>query len=531
MEPPPVYLAPGQTRESARCGPGLNPAMGIYLGAALLVFLFLANFAPSDAIAHESFGSYTYSTSSCTSGNEVDPVSLAFHHAGNISTVVSHFQSDAGWGTGGSTTGQYFWTTHSSCALPEQSVTYNLSLTRRYHARLKAGSDSGLWGDYTYGTPHYEKVDFLCNPPYPDHVSTSFVVARNAALSSFRSAHWSDDNAEHRHHFVWWANTKAIQQCDGSWVQSDGWLGFVDLTFDNHPSVSGFWISGQVYSRHYVQDDNGRIWERYQNVSSGAWSGWQYLDSPPNGCSSGPGSIGDLLSYLAIYCREQSQDSPQAPYNSRIWRRQYYQNGQWNPWVALQSYYEFESTSYGAPGSMLEYEFSVARNGNAYWRYYDYNAGLWYNWQLIGTPTNGCSSRPGGAKVDASNIYALCRNGSGGVWYTKWNGSSWSSWISLGYPPSGGTWKEGPAAAVTGTTIYVLATDSFGNVWETHRTGGGAFSAWLNLYGACAGSPYAAVLPNNWIDISCRWTDAGQNVYYRRYNGSWGPGWYQVGKP
>ncbi len=494
-------------------------------------------FTSSDAVAHEQHGSYSYSTSTCTSGSEVDPVSLTFHHGGTISTVVSHFASDAAWGTGGSTGGQYFYSTHSpACLLPEQSVKYDLSDTRRYHARLKAGSDVGSWGDWTYGTPHYEKVDFLCNPPWPDHVTTSFTQARNAALPGFRNAHATNDNAQHRHHFVWLANTKAIQQCDGSWVSSDGWLALVDLSFDNSSSVSGFWRDGVVYSRHYSQDDMGKIWERYQNVGSGAWSSWRYLDSPPNGCSSAPGSLGDSLLFLGIFCREQSQSNPQAPYNSRIWRRRFDTNtGQWLPWQALQSSIGFEGTSYGAAvndtSGPREYEFSVGRDGNLWRRYYDVNTQVWYNWESVGSPSGGCTSRPGAASINATNVYTVCKAMTGEIRYSRWNGSAWGSWQSLGYPPSGGNWKGGPAVAAVGARLYVLASDGIGNAWSRYLTLGGSWTAWSNIFGSCAGSVYAALLPAyNWMDVSCRWTD--QNIYYRRWDGSsWGPGWYLVGKP
>lgn len=224
-----------------------------------------AHIRPGDQPAGDT-GRFTYGSSSCTPGSEVDPVNVVFwgFYGGigpwSVDTVLSETAAVAGfWWDGGST--QYFWD-HGQCEPMEEQNATGGRIETRYHMRYDQGDLGGVpaWdpllpGYYATSDAHHEDWILLCNesgwPPGNHAVDSNldeppggFVMARDYVVGRF-----ADAGYEFFYEYDWHNGDRWFVQCDGWPAWSDGIVAFVKVPRDGGGGVP--FAGGDICNRGF----------------------------------------------------------------------------------------------------------------------------------------------------------------------------------------------------------------------------------------------------------------------------------------
>lgn len=216
---------------------GVPPAAAI-AGIIFGLWLLSAGRAEAhlDGLVHVK--PYTYNNSSCSDGNEVDPISVVLYTnatTGNVQTHAAHH----GWNQHeGSSMEQRFYQ-HGCVGMSAGESTPFMFGFDRYHMRHRWHYDPSepSMGTYALTTPHYDH-GVACNWHEVGH-AVNVPAEWASAPSGFVAAKWELGQNWHNwnyggsaHFFQgsqYWGNTIRIQQCNGQWHANDGWVDFVQI--------------------------------------------------------------------------------------------------------------------------------------------------------------------------------------------------------------------------------------------------------------------------------------------------------------
>lgn len=202
---------------------------------------------------NELLHSYTYSSSNCGGGTEVDPINVIFvgENAASIHVAFEAERDDhGGWKYSHGDT-QYF-KDHDGCEAMDfqRSSEGSLSLSDQWHMRFKQGVDGGIadqdpkWGLYVLAAAHHDQrvvcgfgfdhaVDGnLNNPPGGFNMAKNELVLQWVANAN--DTHLHVDTLD-------WDNTQAMLQCNGEIAWSDGYVMLVSMPipFSSIPPSGG----------------------------------------------------------------------------------------------------------------------------------------------------------------------------------------------------------------------------------------------------------------------------------------------------
>ena len=138
---------------------------------------------------------------------------------GTIVPTRTTIQSVMGWvpstGTDQAATSSGHCTAMEYAAASAECGTCN-----RTHIRLNQTHELDAQGHYeTVGTPHYDRSNPNCGGHH-DVPAGGYTGARADILNAMTAA------GHHFSRWEWWGNTQSMQQCDGSYASSDGWVGW-----------------------------------------------------------------------------------------------------------------------------------------------------------------------------------------------------------------------------------------------------------------------------------------------------------------
>jgi len=238
------YRLPKQTasgiRKVARWGISGIAAVAL---AELLLESTSAHIRHGDPPAGHT-GRFTYGSSSCTPGSEVDPINVVFYgYSGSggqpwgVATVAAAAGEVAGfWWGGGST--QYFWD-HSQCEPMDDQKATGGRMETRYHMRYNQGDDGGNpdWdmsvGYYATSDAHHEDWILGCGGWLPgnhavdsnlDEPPGGFVMARDYVVG-----HFADAGYGYFYEYDWDNGDRWFTQCDGWPAWTDGIVAFIQV--------------------------------------------------------------------------------------------------------------------------------------------------------------------------------------------------------------------------------------------------------------------------------------------------------------
>jgi len=157
---------------------------------------------------------YSYGSSSC--GVVKDPLNFLYEmRLGLVNDALAVTQgSPLNWSADAPASDQ--WMYNSDPGYGCERNYYNRasgSTSPRYHTRLYQGSWVNSTIQYSTASPMHHDVYALCMPP---DKADSFNAGRDYAKSKFESAGYVLVH-------TYLGNTAAIQQCDGTYVASDGY--------------------------------------------------------------------------------------------------------------------------------------------------------------------------------------------------------------------------------------------------------------------------------------------------------------------
>lgn len=232
------------------CGESRDPTKLTRLSAwllavGLLTFLGLATVA-SPVAAQGPRWAYSYGSAFCERGTELDPVNVIFLGASTWPTLDYHWANWdlPEWNWFSDNPGQTAPDYYDACKGMVRDRATNSGdgihyYSNRYHARwLEYGfEDRDLahtrdW--HIHVTAHHEERGFAASPDgyvYPcGHAITSdgFNQARDEVVRGFVAQGHS--HVDYR--YV--GNVKAMGQCNGTWVASNGYVSYISLRYPAH---------------------------------------------------------------------------------------------------------------------------------------------------------------------------------------------------------------------------------------------------------------------------------------------------------
>jgi len=218
------------------------PRAWLHLGAFALGGLIAMGWAGQVADAHLDglvhVKPYSFGTSSCLANDYRDPITVVFKPLGSNQNVQYHGQ-DHNWSVGSGSPfigsqAQYFY--QHGCLNYQGQFASGFAWQNRYHLRLVVHNDPSepSMGWYSISTPHYEIVTCggsshaVSIPSEWSFAPSGFVAARWEI-----GYQWHNWNNGGRHHTYlgaqYWGNNTQMQQCNGQWHGSDGWVDFVEV--------------------------------------------------------------------------------------------------------------------------------------------------------------------------------------------------------------------------------------------------------------------------------------------------------------
>ncbi len=171
-----------------------------------------------------------------------------------------------------------------------------------------------------------------------------------------------------------------------------------------------------------------------------------------------------------------------------------------------------------SPGSLF-----VQGTDHALWTNHYQSGSGWSGWQSLG---GSLTSSPAATSPTSSVTDVFVRGTDGALWQqtTTNGGSSWSGWTSLGGQIASGT---GPAVCTSGSSIYVFAQGTNGELYQ--KTWTGSWSGWQSLGGSLTSSPAAGSTSAGVIDVFERGTDGALWQQTTTNGGSSWSGWTSLG--
>jgi hypothetical protein len=178
--------------------------------------------AVSPAAADFDSGHYSHSTSACNSS--VDPITIVLYGPGayyslarsKLQQVLNVYRGP--W-TGNDGASQYA-NSHGFCTSLDGESYDACGGCDRHHLRYNQTHHRDTLNRYeTVGTPHYDRVVWCGG--VPKHRAESFSGTMYYIVGGM--SYWYGVSYQN------WGNTQAQRQCDGTWVSSDGNVGWVNI--------------------------------------------------------------------------------------------------------------------------------------------------------------------------------------------------------------------------------------------------------------------------------------------------------------
>lgn len=181
----------------------------LFAAAIGLGHLFGASTASSDL----NFSAYTWHAQTMSSAHE--PINILFTINGAILNAIDHIAHHSTFHENICSGNQYFYD-HQTWEDTERTMaTGGICDSTRDHVRLNQQRDDGgpNFGTFTMGAAHYE----VGGCTFASHRVVSFNAARDDIWMDMGNGGHSSDSYYH-------ANTDPYTECDGSVIQSDGWV-------------------------------------------------------------------------------------------------------------------------------------------------------------------------------------------------------------------------------------------------------------------------------------------------------------------
>lgn len=187
----------------------------------VLAALAVAGAGATPASADFNTGQYSHSSGACDSS--VDPITMVLYGYGarystaryRLEAVLNIYRGPWGGNDGAS---QYA-NSHGFCTSLDGESYDACGACNRNHTRYNQTHHQDTLGRYeTVGTPHYDRVVWCGVPKHraDNYSATMYYIVGGAS-------YWYGVS------YQYWGNTQAQRQCDGSWVSSDGNVGWVNV--------------------------------------------------------------------------------------------------------------------------------------------------------------------------------------------------------------------------------------------------------------------------------------------------------------
>lgn len=179
-----------------------------------IMILALALFKPVNVSADDfGFREYTYRTSACNT--LADPMNFYYGKAlGTVFAALNAVESILGLNASFFQGDQWFFDTDAATQCQKQDYNRaNSNWAPREHTRLNQGARIDAQFTHITAGPIHHDVPAPCTPP---DKADSFNAPRDWAAGMMQSAGYFAV-------YTWTGNNQALQQCDGSFVASDGY--------------------------------------------------------------------------------------------------------------------------------------------------------------------------------------------------------------------------------------------------------------------------------------------------------------------
>jgi hypothetical protein len=294
------------------------------LGASvILAYLACISSTALAASPAESVGlGHRYTYSSCSSTKPVDPINVVWesedpNDLDNLATPdnVANRLENLGWdhdeykSPWTKTFGlphQYVHTNDNRCVRDGRQEATGCAICTRYHVRLFSTNAGGDF--FVVGDAHHDKVvagNGCGEGAKPGgHIADSFDSGRRELQEI-----WPGSRK-----IVKWGNTQAMQQCDGSWTNSDGnvlYLGQLFSVSGKHsasepvntvePSISGTPLPGRVLTANpgtWLPNGSGPFVYQWCHVEISEDVCAPYAGATGSTWTPGPGDVGRYVSVM-----------------------------------------------------------------------------------------------------------------------------------------------------------------------------------------------------------------------------------------
>ena len=191
----------------------------------------IAVIAAGNASAH--FDSWLYTWDDCAADRQrQDPIGIVFEdYAWN--RAMNHVEAHTAWDVNNGTISTMYFGGHGECGPMHAQRANGGLLETRYHLRAwRTPHDGDVVGQTVTSTPHFEDFtsDGDCNPA---RHATREDDANNVSGYDIARRRLGDRLADFTHHSNWraanWGNTRGIEQCDGEFPSSNGYVRWIPI--------------------------------------------------------------------------------------------------------------------------------------------------------------------------------------------------------------------------------------------------------------------------------------------------------------
>ena len=186
----------------------------VVVGAAL--------FVPVAAADHYQYwDGYSYGNSTCT--DRKDPVTVFFVKHGFTSYTNDNIKHHTSLDAGSSPGAQKFWRSGQCLSQTIDRSNCVIIVCNRKHIRGRLSAFSTSVHGWQHGTtPHVEQWKPL--PPCWGNHAVNGNGPNGSGFDQGREYFRARFNPSHGVSFYYWGNTQSMQQCNGNWAGSNGWV-------------------------------------------------------------------------------------------------------------------------------------------------------------------------------------------------------------------------------------------------------------------------------------------------------------------
>lgn len=169
---------------------------------------------------------YTYSTSQCWQGKEIDPINVVFTGNATAQNVFNHAIDHGGWLFEDGTT-QSFWQSGQCLNMDGQAASGpSFQLPGRFHMRFLSRNAGWPLGTIAVADAHHEDVTWCGHTV--DHEDdnggvSGFDMGRNDIHANWNAGGHPSTGLE------FWNNRNRMMQCDQRRSSSDGFVAFIGI--------------------------------------------------------------------------------------------------------------------------------------------------------------------------------------------------------------------------------------------------------------------------------------------------------------